>query len=504
MLACGLALCTTTLVRAQAQKPSNPNAPAPVQGLLVDLAKAENADDGQISVLATGAKALTNYVVTPTTTFQIVRGTQISPSSFLRDHIGQNVAVIVAPDSKPPAATTVQVLLPPPPPPHIVISGPVRTRPGHVHGVVVSVTPDKLVIHLNRSRPPAPIFGVITDVTKAKDTDSATITIQTQGKSSTIVLLPSTLFEQDQGSVRQSSSFLAEHKGENVLIYPRYSHENVAARVAVLLSGPDKSPTTNTTTRTSAKANKVTNLPPQLHLLAFTQTKATVFGLVRDGKRQPAMLAAVVPGEQVSILPAGLHSQTASTVDGMLPHTIQGKVLNKTSTVLTIRGHIYDDQGKAVDTEITVPLSPATKYEKIDGKTNASVTSRSVRPGLIVVVVPEALAPHAAEMVQIRAAATTTKARTFKGTVAAAGNGQLLVQLANGKGNESFQLTGATTYLHVVGKNQQPANLAALAAGQNVVVHAQTGGAAGSVAESVEIHLKELPKAKEPAKTKHK
>jgi hypothetical protein len=469
---------------------------APVQGLLVDVSKAENADNGQISVLVNGAAA--NYTVTPDTKFEILRGTQRQGSSFLAEHKGQSVAVFVKPNSNPPTAYKVEVLLPAPPAPpaHVVHTPP---KPGHVHGTVVAVDPHILVIHLHHTEPPPPVFGVITDVSKSETSETGSITVKAHDKTSTFVLGPWTQFEQDRGNHHKSSSFLAEHRGEMALIYPRHGNLNLANKVAVILP-PDKTSKTSTTTN---------HTKPQLHYQIYLLNGDTKYSRRRDSHVDPSDWSSVVVGEEVSVKATGIHSHTAATVDVLLPHTIDGHVVSASATGLTIKTHHLTGEKTSPhqDVMITIPLTSQTKFLSVEGKTHSPANLSALKGGEWVVVYPGPLHPHVAETIEMHpthASTKAVKAVTAKGLLAKAEGGMVLVALHTpAKGGEAFEvfhLHKETTITVVVGKEHKPGHAGLLALGEEVVIHGHSGDY--PLADKVEIHIKEV-KLPKPTEIKH-
>jgi hypothetical protein len=447
-----------------------------LQGDLTNVTKDENTPTGTIT-LTVGGKA-TTFLVDEATKFEFLRGTQHQPTSFLAEHRGEKAAVVPRPGNATSAAL-VQILLPAPPPPppgppaHVVTSPP---KPSHVHGTVIGVFKNLLVMQLHHTNPPPPVSGVITDVTKDPNSDTGSLTLLTAAGPKTFAVNLATNFEVMQGDGRQPSSFLAEHKGEAAMVFPRVTHLNVAGKVDILFPGvtsPEKP---------KAIYRHLYHVPHN-YLTAFLVQPGAQIGTVRDGHHSTANLGGVLPGEEVSVLPTGIHSHLAAAVDVLLPHTVHGVVTAAGPGSLTLKVHHQQGQA-AIDTPVTIGLLPGTHFEAIEGKNRQPATAAALKPGEHVAVFPAGVMPHPAEAVEIHVG--KPKFVSAHGVVASAAAAQIVVK--GPKGAQAFQIAPSTPIVAHEGKTAQPVSMAAVKPGQTVSVF---GYGTPPLAEKVEIHLGE-------------
>ncbi len=470
LLLVALVLCLLSPLQAA------PNTP-PVFGTLIDATKSESMDGGQVTVLT--QKGAINYQVTGNTRFEVVRGTQRSGSSFLAEHVGQKVAVTQKPGANPATASLVQVMLPPPPPAHHT-----PPKPGHHHGTVIHIGEGKLTIRPHHFNPLPPVLGTISDLKKSETTPTASITVQVNGKPRTFEVNPATWFIQVRGDVHKPSNFLKEHKGETALIFPRLDHPHVAGLVEILLPGG---------------VNHAHAAHHHPHHLTYLVTPATKFSRHRDGHTHPATVAAVAVGEYVSVLPSGIHSHLAASVEVLLPHAIHGELVSATPTALVLKGHHHGDPAKAAQGTVTIPLLPTTHFAVIDGKNKTGTNVAALKAGARVIAYPAGVPPHPAEAVEIHPhhTATTTHPSgrttfTTQGVINSVNGDHLYLKVSHpASGNkpvsptqQAFRLTGAVITNH----EHKPLNLAALRPGETVTVHALSG--TPPLAHTIQVHDK--------------
>jgi hypothetical protein len=473
---CIIVLCLWALPAA-AQVPG-------LTGIIVDISKDENTPTGSITVVDVTGKPQ-KFVVTQLTQFEILRGNQATPSSFLGEHKGEKAAIVVQPGVVPPTAARVQILLPPPP---AVPVGIVRPNPEkkHIHGTIVAIYQDLLVLHLIHKTPPPPVLGQVVDVSRDADTNYGFITIQTgPDQVQKFVVNRFTHFLKIKWDGTEPANFLSDFKGETVVVFPRLGNLPVAGKVEIVLDG-------------LALATHRVRHHHAHHWMVFQVTPATRVDLARDGKRAPANLNALQVGEQVSLVPHPANNNLAQIVHILLPHTIHGHVVGLTPEALAVKVHHHGNMDvPPLDMIATLPIVPATVVESVTGKDKKLVPVANLQQGQKVVVYAFGLPPYAAERVVVSVPAV--KNIKIKGFATNLVNGNLVVTVNHpargGKPahttQETFQLTPATQFKLVQGKNQQPSSLSALRPNQEVTVHGRT--TAPQQALLVEMHVPTTP-----------
>jgi len=434
---------------AQPAAPLPPGAqqPAAVEGNISQITRDESTATGSLTIVDDTGKS-SSYTVGEDTIFELVRGTVVSPSNFLREHRGERARVFPVVNGEFQGALKVQILLPP-----------AVKRLYPTYGKVIAVTAGTIVIeHIwHYRKAPEPVVGVVTDVSFNQDTQTGGMTVQVGDKSVKFTASPWTRFVKVKDGVQTPTNFLKEYRGETVVVY-LYAADNTAARqVDVILSGP-------ALIQQTVKDHLAKYKKTYSHIYTFQVNAATVYEFVRDGKHFPAQFSNVLVGEIVSILPTGFHSGIAKNVDIHLPHALHGEVIDFTAASVTVKVHRHSLEKPAYDAIITVPLLQTTIYETVEDMMTQTVTFSALKKGQHVVIFRTGVPPHPAEKVVIHHHHKTvaTRGTLTAMTLTTNNSGPITVTVKHpakdGKPAtttpENFQV--ATTTPIVLASNQQP------------------------------------------------
>jgi hypothetical protein len=479
LIAPALVLAAATSALAAPPKKA-PKAP-PVQGFLTDLNKDKTRDLGSITVKVKGSSL--TFVVTEKTRFQFYDGVSTWGANFLDDQLGKKVNVYARAGSNPAEAAVVQFVLPPPPPRRP--GPPPPQRPARVFGVVTEVAAGHLTIRLPNRTPPPPVTGAVSDLGLDKASGYASITVSSGGKARKFWVNSGTTFLTLGARHRHwQVSFLSITDGETVKVFPRYGAPHLAGAVDILLKG--------------SKA------PPAIrykdHFLKFELRPGTRYVLVRNGRQRGVPRSALAAGEDVGVMPHGLHSHVADNVHIQAPGDLHGQLVSAGGSGLSVKVR-YHGKGKKTGHVKTVAVTGSTRYQTVRGKAVQPASRSALKPGQHLVIHFAAPAPHPAEAVEIHLR-PPPHPQTFHGTVVSAGGGKLTVKVKGG--NRQFILDGSTKVQAHEGKKHRAARPGELKAGARVAVVALNQPPHQAQHVDIEIASKAKPKPKPKDKPKPK
>ena len=458
--------------------------PPPIDGVITDISRSSDAPTGAITIDVKG-KSMTFTVYEPTV-FQILRGDVPHGSSFLHEHKGEKARIFPLAQSKPLDAAKVQILMPP------YVPGKSQSHIYPVSGTVTAVSPTSITIQPHDPVPPT--IGIVKSVSIDPNKEVGTMVLAVDGKDEKYGVNIYTHFVKVNASSQKSTNYLAEYKGETVVVYHWPGHSTVAARVDIVTGGTAHA---NTHYQNRLYHQITYQLSPSAKIPAGTP--ATTFDTVRSGKHKSATLKDVVVGERISMLATGYHSHIAKHISVHLPNPISGHVHSVSAGTLTLqlpKGTTNKSADK--NGQLNVPLMPGTVFETVKDKVTQKSSLAAVKKGERVIVYPAGPPPHAAEKVEIGLA--PPKAVTFSGHLVNVGAGQIIVNVKHpakdGKAAfvapEKFQLTGATQIL--LAKDKQPTKLSNANLGDDVTIHAHSDLGVVGPAEKIDLRPV-LPKA---------
>jgi hypothetical protein len=462
---------------AAAQNPKKQKGPAaapPVQGVISDLNKDQNAETGSVTITV-GGKAVT-YAVNESTVFEFVQGNNRWRTTFVSEHRGENAAVIAAAGVTPLTALKVQIILP--------VPKPSTPKPSWIEGTVVSVNANHITIKTHVP-PPAPptITGTVVSIVKAEDSDTGTLVVSINGKNHTYTVSGGTSFTKVQNGKSQPVTMLSVKKGETVSIQRAPGNHHFAQGVAIQLGGvapAAKAPSKGVPGKSSGKSKS------GKHQHKYYIGAGTQFTKFRLNKPAKASVADIAVGEELWILPAGLHlpaAHVAAKVHLYLPNPVNGTVKAVSGNSLTLSSG--GGKGHSAATKQYV-FSGTTHFTTVTGKAAPKPSAPSaLKAGARVTVFPAALATAPVEKVEIHLAPPKPFNTSGK-VVSLAGN--ILTVQGNGKNAKQvvYQLATAAKIESVSGKTRTAANFAALTKGTAVAVKGTAG--TPNIANAVEIH----------------
>jgi hypothetical protein len=470
-----VALSLPSLGGAADAKKAAPKVPT-AQGTLVDMTKDKLKAVGTITVQVNGNPM--TFQVSERTRFEFFNGVNRWGANFLAEHKGKQVAVFARPNSNPAEAALVRILLPPPKPP-----GP--PKPAWVFGIVSELAGGHVTVKLPNLTPPPPVLGEVINVTLDDNTGIGTLTVKGKGKPLTFQVNSATAFVKLGAKHKHwAKTFLSLTEGERVKVFPRYGAPKLAATVDILLKG--------------AKA------PPAIHykdtFVTFQLKPATKYEVVRDGKHRAAALAALAVGEKVGVLPDGVHSHGAGTVQMQAPGAIHGKLLGAGGSSLQVKVHHPASKGKpASEQDLTVSLTGATGFQLVEGKSHKPAAASALKPGQHLVILPALAPPHAADLVLIHP--KKGHPVSISGTVVSAGGGALTVKTPEGA-VKTFTVDDRTRLEAHEGDKPRAATGKDLVAGRSVVVVAWSEPP--HRAQHVKVHVPDKVKVPVPPPQKPK
>ncbi len=386
--------------------PAQVQAQPPLKGVISDLSKDETKPTGTISVTVNGKT--TTYVVDDSTVFQVLKGTVSSPSSFLNEHKGENVAVFGVAGSNPLKAARVQILLP-----ADVFHFHLPSMPGFVHGTVVHRGPHRVTIRVPDRKPIVPVIGTVVDVSKNKDTDGGSLIVSINGKNRMFAMDGATWFDKVQGPKKLYASFLSLDKGEQVRVYPRPGNELAAGRVDIMLPGTPAVPPLQ-------KAHHHHH-----HLITYLVDGATKYVAVKGTQYLPSNLANVLVGEHVAVQHRVRHKHWAHVVRIIFPHPIRGVVQSVGTNVVNVKVTHHHGQGKPASEKIVpVGVLPGTLFFVFNGTTSKPGGLGDIKVGSHVVLRRTAVPPHVAEVAEIH---HSLKQHSYRGVVTGLAGNQLTI-----------------------------------------------------------------------------
>jgi len=366
-----------------------------------------------------------------------------------------------------------------------------------------------------------PVKGILTDVVKDQNTPTGSITVMdNNNKAVKFVVGEFTQFQIVRGAERRQTNFLAEHRGEMVAVFPlAKSNPVAAAKVDILLPAPPPPPAVHivrTAPRVGHVRGTVVHIDPntvtiRLHeppspvlgvvtevgvnpdtgvgfftinvngkVEKFVATVATRFYKVKGRNFERGSFLSEDKGQTVVVFPMLHHHHVAAKVDIILD-----------GPAMALHHHRYHHKHHW----ITFLLTPDTAYIRVRDGRHHPATLAAVQLHEEVSILPTGQHSHIARNVDI------LLPHQVHGVVTGLASGAIKVKVHHGPNSKHpafdqeivVPLAASTTVETLDPKKvRKPANPAALATGERVVVY--PAGPPPHVAETVEIHLQAIKK----------